>query len=136
MASKKVNLPIKGMTCVSCAQTIEKNLKKRKGVHSANVNFASEKAYVEFDPAIISNKDLIEAVRGAGYDVVLRSEKLSLKIGGMTCTSCAQTIEKNLNKKKGVMKAAVNFASQTAMVSYDSALVEVEDVEKVIEDTG
>lgn len=136
MAIKKVNLPIKGMTCVSCAQAIEKNLKKKNGVHSVNVNFASEKAYVEFDPQIITNKGLIEAVRGAGYDVVRKTERLTLKIGGMTCVSCAQTIEKNLNKKKGVIKAAVNFASQTAVVSYDSALVEAEDIEKVIEGTG
>ncbi|MEE9192149.1 MAG: copper-translocating P-type ATPase, partial [Candidatus Aerophobetes bacterium] len=136
MTSEKVDLPIKGMSCVSCAQTIEKNLKKKKGVHSANVNFTLEKAYVEFDPNIISNKDLTEAVREVGYDVIRKSERLTLKIGGMTCASCAQTIEKNLNKKKGVMKAAVNFASQTAAVSYDPALVEVEDVEKVIEDTG
>jgi len=56
MVSKKVDLPIKGMTCTSCAQSIEKNLKKKKGVHSANVNFASEKAYVEFDPKMVTNK--------------------------------------------------------------------------------
>jgi len=136
MASKKVNLPIKGMSCSSCAQTIEKNLKKKKGVHSANVNFASEKAYVDFDPQIISSNDLVEAVREAGYDVVAKTEKLTLKIGGMSCASCAQKIEKNLNKKKGVVKAAVNFASQTAIVSYNSALVGIEDVEEVIEDTG
>jgi len=136
MTSEKVDLPIKGMSCVSCAQTIEKNLKKKKGVHAASVNFASEKAYVDFNPQVISNKDLIEAVREVGYDVISKAEKLTLKIGGMTCASCAQTIEKNLNKKKGVMKAAVNFASQTAMVSYDSALIGIEDLEKVIQDTG
>jgi len=73
MASKKVDLPIKGMSCVSCAQTIEKNLKKKKGVHAANVNFASEKAYVDFNPQVISNKDLIEAVREVGYDVIRKT---------------------------------------------------------------
>jgi len=35
MASEKVDLPIKGMTCTSCAQSIEKNLKKKKGVRKS-----------------------------------------------------------------------------------------------------
>ena len=136
MASKKVDLPIKGMTCTSCAQSIEKNLKKKKGVHSANVNFASEKAYVEFDPQMVTNKDLIEAVREAGYDVALRSEKLSLKIGGMSCASCAQTIEKALRKTEGVEEAHVNLATEKAAISYDPIQITPEKIAEVIEGTG
>jgi len=119
MASKKVDLPIKGMTCTSCAQTIEKNLKKKKGVHLANVNFTLEKAYVEFDPNVVSNKDLTQAVREVGYDVVVRAEKLTLKIGGMSCVSCAQTIEKALKKTDGIQEANVNLATEKAALSYD-----------------
>ncbi len=136
MASKKVNLPIKGMTCTSCAQTIEKNLKKKKGVHSANVNFASEKAYVDFDPGIISNKDLIAAVREAGYDVALKSEKLTLRIGRMSCASCAQIIEKALKKTEGVQEAHVNFATEKVALSYDPGRVTPEKIREVIEQTG
>ena len=136
MASKKADLPIKGMTCTSCAQTIEKNLKKKKGVHSANVNFASEKAYVEFDPKMVTNKDLIEAVREAGYDVALKSEKLSLKIGGMSCASCAQTIEKALKKTEGVQEAHVNLATEKAAISYDPIQITPEKIAEAIEETG
>ncbi len=136
MASKKVDLPIKGMTCTSCAQSIEKNLKKKKGVHSANVNFASEKAYVEFDPKMVTSKDLIEAVREAGYDVALKSEKLSLKIGGMSCASCAQTIEKALKKIEGVQEAHVNLATEKAAISYDPTQITPEKIAEAIEETG
>jgi len=136
MTGKKVDLPIKGMTCTSCAQTIEKNLKKKKGVHSANVNFASEKAYVEFDPNIISNKDLTQAVREVGYDVVVRAERLTLKIGGMSCASCAQTIEKALRKIDGIQKANVNLATEKAALSYDPSQVTPEKIKEVIEGTG
>ncbi|MFQ5888408.1 MAG: copper ion binding protein [Candidatus Hydrothermarchaeales archaeon] len=136
MASKKANLPIKGMTCTSCAQTIEKNLKKRKGVHSANVNFASEKAYVDFDPQIISNKDLIGAVREVGYDVALKTEKLTLKIGGMTCASCAQTIEKALKKTEGILEANVNLATEQATIEFDAGVTNLRELEKVVEGTG
>ncbi len=136
MAATKVYLPIKGMTCTSCAGSIEKNLKKKKGVHSANVNFASEKAYVEFDPKIISNKDLIGAVREVGYDVVRKSEKLNLRIGGMTCASCVQRIEKALKKTEGVQEAHVNLATEKAAVSYDPIQITPEKIAAVIQGTG
>ena len=69
-------------------------------------------------------------------DNKILNEKIILRIGGMSCAACAQRIEKNLNKKKGIIQAAVNFASQTAMVSYDSVLTGEEDIEKVIKDSG
>jgi len=136
MASKKVNLPIKGMACTSCAQTIEKNLKRKKGVHLANVNFASEKAYVDFDPKIISNKDLIEAVREVGYEVILKTERLTLKVGGMSCASCAQTIEKALKKTEGILGVNVNFAAERAAIFYDSSQITPEEIRQLIEETG
>ncbi|HXY74550.1 MAG TPA: cation transporter, partial [Dehalococcoidales bacterium] len=45
-----VQLPISGMSCATCAITIEKGLDETEGVSKANVNFASEKASVEFNP--------------------------------------------------------------------------------------
>jgi Cu+-exporting ATPase len=134
--NEKISLKIGGMSCAACAVTIEKALKRVEGVTEAAVNFAVEKAMVEFDSSHVKKVDLISAVESAGYSVVGEKEKAMLKIGGMSCAACAQKIEKNLNKKKGVMKAAVNFASETAMVSYDSGITGVEDLEEVIKETG
>jgi len=136
MSNEKITLKIGGMSCAACAATIEKALRRVEGVSEAAVNFASEKATVEYDSSQVKQADLINAVESAGYSVVGEKEKAILKISGMSCASCAQNIEKKLNKKKGVVKAAVNFASQTAMVSYDSAMIGVEDLEKVVKDTG
>lgn len=132
----KLVLPITGMSCAACAATIEKALGRIDGVSKAVVNFAVEKASVEYDSAQVKHADLVNAVESAGYSVVGEKEKAILKIGGMSCAACAQRIEKNLIKKEGVESAMVNFASQTAMVSYDSALTVVDDIEKVIKDTG
>jgi len=136
MVSKKVDLPIRGMSCVSCAQTIEKNLKKKRGVQKATVNFTLEKAQVEFDPEMIGSQDLVAAVREVGYDVEQKTEKLSFKIGGMNCASCSQAIEKALRKTEGVDKAHVNFATETAVVSYDPSRITPEKIRGVIEGTG
>ena len=46
-----LTLPITGMTCANCSATIERNLKKMPGVARRNVNLASEKATVTYDPA-------------------------------------------------------------------------------------
>jgi len=63
-------LPITGMTCASCANRIERTLNKLDGV-TATVNYATEKARVEFDPAAVSPEELVGAVEAAGYRAVL-----------------------------------------------------------------
>ena len=63
-------LPIIGMTCASCVSRVEKALRLPAGVLKADVNLATEKATVSYIPGQASYQDLVEAVRGAGYDVV------------------------------------------------------------------
>lgn len=136
MKKEKITLPIKGMSCASCAKTIENALRKRKGVLKAQVNFAAEKAYVEFDPQMINSDELIKVVKDTGYDVAIRKEEVTLKIGGMSCASCAQSIEKALKNTEGVLEANVNFATEKATVSFDPERVNLERLKEVIESTG
>ncbi|MDP2684347.1 MAG: heavy metal translocating P-type ATPase [bacterium] len=68
--SKKEIIPIQGMHCASCAMTIEKSLKKVKGVKSAGVNFATEKATIEYDESAATPDDFKKAVKDSGYDVL------------------------------------------------------------------
>jgi Cu+-exporting ATPase len=67
MTHRALDLTLTGMTCAACAARIEKVLNRAPGV-KAGVNFATETAHVEFDPARITQEGLIEAVRRAGYD--------------------------------------------------------------------
>jgi Cu+-exporting ATPase len=67
---KKLTIPISGMHCASCAQNIEKTLKKLNGVSNANVNFATEKAIVEFDENIINENEINNAIEQLGYKVI------------------------------------------------------------------
>ncbi|MBX3651396.1 MAG: cadmium-translocating P-type ATPase [Burkholderiales bacterium] len=62
-----INLPITGMTCAACAARIEKTLNRLPGVRAA-VNFATEKAHIEYPAGSVTTTRLIEAVRKAGYD--------------------------------------------------------------------
>ncbi len=64
---EKITLNISGMHCASCAVNIENALKKVTGVLRAQVNFAVEKAYIEFEATKLNTQDLIVAIEQAGY---------------------------------------------------------------------
>ena len=61
---------VAGMTCATCVRTIEHALRMTPGVLSANVNFAAEKAYAEYDAAVVDTGALVRAIERAGYDVL------------------------------------------------------------------
>ena len=67
---ERLELPIEGMTCASCATRIEKRLNKLDGVE-ATVNYATENAAVDFDPLRVAPEDLIAAIEAAGYHATL-----------------------------------------------------------------
>ncbi len=142
MDKEKTIIRISGMHCASCAQTIEKALKKEKGIIEANINFATEKAVVEYDPAELSLERIGHVIEEAGYEPVgiTKEEKktrtITIKISGMSCASCAATIEKALNKLEGVKSANVNFASEKATVEYFPELVSILDLRKAVQDVG
>lgn len=69
-----IELPITGMTCASCANRIERKLNKLEGV-TASVNYATEKATVEYDPAAVAPDALVGAVEAAGYHALLPTEE-------------------------------------------------------------
>jgi Cu+-exporting ATPase len=72
--TETVTLPIRGMSCASCVLTIEKAVKNMPGVAQVAVNFASEKAVVEFDKKISSLSDIQKTIRDVGYEVPPETE--------------------------------------------------------------
>lgn len=138
--AKKESIRIEGMSCAACALKIEKKLNKLPGVKGANVNFATEKATVEFDDQLLSKDQLEAAVKELGYGILKEkssgSTKVELKISGMTCAACSTKVERKLGKTEGVIKAAVNLATNKATVEYDPAILKVSDLIKVVADLG
>lgn len=66
----KTTIPISGMHCASCAQKIESTLKKLDGITKVNVNFATEKATVEFNEALVNENEINNAIEQLGYKVI------------------------------------------------------------------
>ena len=69
-------------------------------------------------------------------DLMPQSKKISIQIGGMTCQSCANRIEKVLNKKPFVQQAGVNFAAEEAQVVFDSTQASETEIIEIIHKTG
>jgi len=130
---RTVTLKVTGITCAACSARIEKVLNKMDGVE-ATVNLAMEKATVQYDPNKYSLADIEAKIEKLGYGVAC--EKVTLDIEGMTCAACASRIEKGLNRMEGVTSAAVNLATNSAVVEYKEGVTSVEDILEKIKKLG
>ena len=127
---------IEGMTCASCAQTVEKVVSKVPSVEEASVNLATEKLTVSFDENSANEEAVIKAVDDAGYQVVMPGEHMQYDIDGMTCASCSQTIEKVINKLDGVQSASVNLATEKMVVDFNPSELSSNDIMEAVKNSG
>ena len=135
--SEKITLKIKGMTCASCANTIEKSLNKLKGVTQANVNFATERCEVSFDRNTIGSDLISKAIKDAGYAPVDESFKdVEFKVIGMGSDHCAGVVKDTLEKFNGVKDIKTSFANSQAIFKYNPSLVKLSALKKAIDDAG
>ncbi|MEE8401356.1 MAG: heavy metal translocating P-type ATPase [Candidatus Hydrothermarchaeaceae archaeon] len=133
METERADIPIKGMTCATCAVTIEKGLSKLDGVSEANVNFGTEKATVVYNPKKVKVRNFVDTIKDLGY--LAKVERVTIPIGGMTCASCVATIEKSL-KLDGVTRSDINLATEKATVEYFPSQVTLTQIKKAIEGAG
>jgi len=133
-AKRTASFGLTGMTCATCAETIQRSLVDLQGVESANVNLATERATVVYDPQKVDVDKMRAAVKDAGYEAVINETTLS--VGGMTCASCTQTVEEALLALEGVHTAVVNLATEKVRVRYDPQRVRIGQIKKAIVDAG
>ena len=132
--SKQLTLPITGMTCANCVATVERNLKKVSGVQTAAVNLSSERATVEFDPALTALPALIARVERAGYGVAAGEANLSIR--RMSDDNDARRLEKALSALEGVLSAQVSFAGERARVNYVPTIVSQAELRRAVASAG
>jgi len=131
--SKKAHIHITGMTCTTCATTIEKGLAKTPGVERSNVNFASEKASIEYDPTKVDLAKIKSTISQLGYGAA--TKKSIFPVGGMTCASCVARVEQALSSVPGVISANVNLASEKATVDYIEG-TEIASLRRAVKEAG
>ncbi len=131
---EQIDLPIRGMSCASCALNIQKNLALLAGVEKASVNLATSRATVLFNPRVAKPRDFISTIRKIGYEV--GTVTVEIPIDGIVCASCVQKIEKALIEIRGVAKAVVNLATGKVRVEYLPSETNLGEIKREIERTG
>lgn len=129
---------IKGMSCSSCAATIEKGLQGFPGVVSAQVNFAAETLTVGHQSSPELPARIAAQVQQLGFFAVPDAApgQLRFAIEGMSCASCAATIEKKLAELAGLSAVAVNLAGNFAQVSFDPQRLTTAEIYAAVDAAG
>jgi Cu+-exporting ATPase len=134
MSKARIVLPIEGMTCASCAATVQEALAGATGVTSAGVNFATNKAAVDYDNAQTSVAELIKTVREAGYNCGKAS--VTFGITDLHYAPSVAPLEQSLSRVNGVIRAVANQATETATVDYIPGIVSATDLEQAVTGAG
>ena len=131
---KHLVLPITGMTCANCVASVERNLKKEKGVESAVVNLSSERATIVFDPQLTQLPALVQRIQRAGYGIAEGEADLAIK--RMSDDNDARRLEKLLSAIEGVSDVRVNFINERAHLRYVPTLVSQMDLRRAVSAAG
>lgn len=136
----KETLNVIGMTCASCAKAVERSVGRLEGVTNANVNLATEKLLVEFDNTQIDVERIKQAIIEAGFDVAEQEDsvirEVTIPIGGMSCASCVQSVDRTLTNLPGIQKVSVNLATEKATISYDTSVLRISEIKDAIIKAG
>ncbi|NWV52599.1 ATP7B ATPase, partial [Daphoenositta chrysoptera] len=161
-----VTVRIEGMHCKSCVRNIEGNTSDLPGIKSIKVSLEHKCAVVQYSPDLITLSALqqaIESLPPGNFKVSLLSGSEAnkaaspsgaftsglirqplqgmthtavIKIDGMTCNSCVQSIERAISQRQGVQRVAVSLAGSSGTIHYDPAATSGEELRAAIEDMG
>ncbi|KAM6575045.1 hypothetical protein CsatA_023372 [Cannabis sativa] len=145
---KRIQVGVTGMTCAACSNSVEAALTSVNGVLRASVALLQNKADVVFDPRLVKDEDIKNAIEDAGFEAEILPEPSAVgtkpqgtlvgqfSIGGMTCAACVSSVEGILRDIPGVKRAVVALATSLGEVEYDPTAVSKDDIVNAIEDAG
>lgn len=137
---RSVSFKVSDIKCASCAVSIESAVGKLNGVESVSVSPLQGHAAVTYIPELINARKIKECIEEAGFAVSEFPERdivvCRLRIKGMACTSCSESVERALSMVDGVKKAVVGLALEEAKVHYDGNITDTNRIIEAIEDAG
>ncbi|XP_073001087.1 copper-transporting ATPase HMA4-like isoform X1 [Typha latifolia] len=138
--TSKVVFRIRGIKCASCAVSIESVVGNMRGVESISVSPLQGQGVVRYRPDLTNAKMIKEAIEDLNYEVDEFPEQeiavCRLRIKGMACTSCSESVERALQMVDGVKKAVVGLALEEAKVHFDPCVTDCNQIIEAIQDAG
>lgn len=117
-----IKLPLLGVESEHCALIVDKGLDKVEGITKHTVELNNHKAIIETDDEKSVTK-AVNAIRGLGYGV--DTVKKSFPVTGLSCASCAVSVESTLRAEPGVINVSVNYANSVANVEYIPGIADI-----------
>jgi Cu+-exporting ATPase len=127
MSTPQVSFAIQGMFCAKCAVKVESALMRLDGVVAAQVNYATERARVIYDPMHLYGTAMVDAVRGEGFDV--RMQHFALDVDGLLYATSRQFVERMLHRTIGVSNVTLDFGGEHVEIDTfadDSSLRDIQ----------
>ncbi|KAJ0989757.1 hypothetical protein J5N97_008113 [Dioscorea zingiberensis] len=138
--TRKVMFKIQGIKCGSCTVSIESMLGSMEGIESIVVSPLQGQAVVLYKPEVTNAKEIKEVIEDMGYHVNEFPEQdiavCRLRIKGMACTSCSESVERALLTADGVKKAVVGLALEEAKIHFDPNVTDANHLIEAVEDAG
>ena len=138
----KIFISISGMHCASCVTAIENALKSFKGVVDAKVSYASDKATVEYDPAVTDIGAIEKVIEATGYNVIrpkagaeAGEKTLKLKVIGMDNPHCVGTVGGAVGSLPGIISKDLRV-NEKGVIKYDPAKVSPQQIKEAIKGSG
>ncbi|XP_034461821.1 copper-transporting ATPase 2 [Hippoglossus hippoglossus] len=151
-----VQIRVDGMHCRSCVQSIEGHVAELPGVSYIQVSLQDKAALVVFQPLLVTQEELRDEIEDMGFDATLltgdlsaediscwqtdistpSTEHVSVWIGGMTCSSCVQSIEGRISQMSGTLSISVSLEDEKGTITFDPCLTAPEQLRAAVEDMG
>jgi Cu+-exporting ATPase len=133
-ALTQVDFDVEGIDCAGCEASLTKALTSIEGVGKASASSSSKQVSVSFDGTKVKEKNLLAAIKKAGFKV--QAETVQLKIDGMSGEACSGKLSDAVAKVKGVKEQTVCHVSNQAVVKFDPSRLTREQLIAAIDKTG
>jgi Cu+-exporting ATPase len=135
-AGARVDFPVNGMSCAACARRVEQGLSRASGVRKAVVNFATNKATVEYDPQQTGVRPLLDVVRDVGYETAEPARVTFVVDDSARPSGSGQPLEHHLSRQPGVVHAAFNLGTMEVRVDYLPGMTDAVTIRRAVESFG
>lgn len=165
LSTKTLVLSVQGMTCQSCVKSITKACTALSGIVSIDVDLEAAMATVIYQPSLMASQTVINTIEECGFDVADTSDvdnnsnvlstppimhtqvnmnetkpptpvTAQLRIGGMTCASCVNSIERGLSSEQGIIAVQVSLLAESATITYTPSIISTNEIIQHVEDMG
>ncbi|XP_063219844.1 copper-transporting ATPase 1 isoform X2 [Bacillus rossius redtenbacheri] len=132
-----ISIVVRGMTCKSCVQNIERMIGSKPGVINIKVSLEESLAQIVYNTSLVTPEELCSAIDDMGFEASLKSgSSVLFHVEGMTGSSCVQNIEKAVSQKPGVLSVKVEIPQKEVQVDFNSEDITAEKIAKHINDLG